>query len=629
MDNKGKGIIALKYATDVSFINTIIQCLCQTPKLTEYFLNTDYLLDINQNEEMGYVAIRYATLLQQIWSNKYDIIDSNYFNKLIFRLEREFERGSHQNAEKFLSYLLSALHKDLLKDNKSIIMDDIYPTFKTEITCPHCSNSTTKLSTQNMIKLSLPEDKHRIIEYTLISADTAVPATVYGQKMPIKATTLDLKEAIAPFLNSRLNILTDGYIRDIQRILDPDKDKSYMNIPPELISVIHSYHIRIDKDDLFVCDIWKSKIHRELRKKDALSDINSKYDDIFIYCWPKPNMEQYKSNEKSDNKYKYPFQTYVINHEYRGIKIEENDNKENESKIEHVGIGYPLLITLPLTVKVKMCQIYKQLWMLNKPFIKNQNLNINNKDDKLPFELWARWGEDEELKLTNIDDYFDTMRKDMKFIILWLNPEQYKCNTYDYQSRPRDRATAKPFHKYGLTMRKSKCSTQNSVEMHSNDFMEAIFEEKNTDENLQHCVLCNRYCKMVEKEYLWKCSNIVIIHLDRLSDKIDKTIFVDFPVIGLDLKKYLNSNKDEEEIAADDNNYIYDLYAVSNYMHNNVYTTFTKNMDNKQWYYYRGEKIYKVTNTHEIVTNEAYLLFYCKRYHFLRNTCHANMGKKH
>ena len=81
-----------------------------------------------------------------------------------------------------------------------------------------------------------------------------------------------------------------------------------------------------------------------------------------------------------------------------------------------------------------------------KPLIKNQNLKIKHKQPKV------RWEQGNETKLTNIDDCFDVTGKDMKFVILWSNPEQYKSDFHGYQSRPRDKATAKPFPKYGLTM---------------------------------------------------------------------------------------------------------------------------------------------------------------------------------
>ena len=76
MSEEQKGAVAFKH--NASFIDSIIQCLSQTPKITQYFLDNKHLVDINNNDELGYIATRYGILLQQIWSNKYDIIDSHY-----------------------------------------------------------------------------------------------------------------------------------------------------------------------------------------------------------------------------------------------------------------------------------------------------------------------------------------------------------------------------------------------------------------------------------------------------------------------------------------------------------------------------------------------------------------------
>ena len=66
-----KGIVGLKDSGKNSFINAIIQCLAQTPTLTELFLNNAHQDDVNANNPLGYggrIAQSYVMLLQQIWS---------------------------------------------------------------------------------------------------------------------------------------------------------------------------------------------------------------------------------------------------------------------------------------------------------------------------------------------------------------------------------------------------------------------------------------------------------------------------------------------------------------------------------------------------------------------------------
>ena len=98
---------------------------------------------------------------------------------------------------------------------------------------------------------SLPTEKYKLNEYTWIDNDTSKPPIIFAHKM-LKDADIDmLKHSVA-------------------------KSQS------------------VPKYELFVCDISKSKIHRELRRHDPVSDITKECDYIFIYHSKRPDKDEWK-----------------------------------------------------------------------------------------------------------------------------------------------------------------------------------------------------------------------------------------------------------------------------------------------------------------------------------------------
>lgn len=125
------------------------------------------------------------------------------------------------------------------------------------------------------------------------------------------------------------------------------------------------------------------------------------------------------------------------------------------------------------------------------------------------------------------------------------------------------------------------------------------------------CEKC-KHSQSNKNEYLMKLPNYLIIHLNRFKNesgnisKIDT--LVDFPIENLDLTQYFH--------PSEKNNWIYSLYAVnyhSGTTTNGHYWSSCYNLDNN-WYIYNDENTSKYINDKNIVTNEAYILFYYRKY---------------
>jgi ubiquitin carboxyl-terminal hydrolase 4/11/15 len=109
-----------------------------------------------------------------------------------------------------------------------------------------------------------------------------------------------------------------------------------------------------------------------------------------------------------------------------------------------------------------------------------------------------------------------------------------------------------------------------------------------SEEDPWYCPRCKVHRRATKKFELWKCPDILVIHLKRFSssrnfrDKID--VLIDCPVEGLDLSNRVG-------LKEDDHGLIYDLIAVDNHyggLGGGHYTAYAKNWIDDKWYYCDG-----------------------------------------
>ncbi|KAG5368200.1 Ubiquitin carboxyl-terminal hydrolase 12 [Yarrowia sp. C11] len=134
-----------------------------------------------------------------------------------------------------------------------------------------------------------------------------------------------------------------------------------------------------------------------------------------------------------------------------------------------------------------------------------------------------------------------------------------------------------------------------------------------SDDDLWYCPVCKDFRQATKKIELWKCPEILVIHLKRFSssrnfrDKISEVVH--FPIEGLDLTERVG------EAKSSDSPLIYDLIGVDNHMGGlggGHYTAFAKNFVDGKWYHYNDSSVSPISED-QLVTANAYLLFYKRR----------------
>mmetsp|Transcript_17960 Transcript_17960/g.28371 ORF Transcript_17960/g.28371 Transcript_17960/m.28371 type:complete len:1182 (+) Transcript_17960:107-3652(+) len=672
-----RGVVGLRNLGNTCFMSSCIQCLAQAPQLTNYFLNGEYQHHINVDNPLGWggkVAKAWAALLKDIFSGQYRVIAPRDFKNAIGGVAPRFLGYAQQDSQEFLSFALDGLHEDLnqikkkpategvesagrpdtvvaleswktyLRRNQSIIVDLFQGQYKSTVVCPDCPRISITFDPYMFLSVPLPTEKYKMIEYTWIAANTAKPPTVFGQKMLKVADIGMLKESVAK---------THG----------------------------------VSKEELFVCDIWKSKIHRELRRHDSVADINRKSDDIFIYHSPRPDIEAWKAKynikdeeeeeqgdkdkdkEKAadatedggggdaDNErerggagagtgagagvvaraaeedgvtgtstnyssYNYnrgaggrgapppkpQFQTFVVHNQHQVVA--RQNFMGGQPRYEDEQLGYPLLTTLPNRIPVTFKQIRQSLWSLIQPFVHDENLTL---DDELPFEFFAAWGFDKFVKIADSDQVFEFQRN-LKFVVQWRDPKQYKANLYDATQRVRDESAPAPMDNTNTSAYDDDDRRGRGKPIELSACLEAFCETETLNENdAWYCSSCKDFKCATKKIDLWSTPDLLTIHLKRFSytrnwrDRINT--LVRFPIDGLDLSPFLKSDDHQKDA-------IYDLFGISNHMGGmggGHYTSYAKNMDNHQWYYLDDSRTSKVVNLEGMVSSSAYVLYYRKR----------------
>ncbi|KAL2384004.1 hypothetical protein RJZ90_002246 [Blastomyces dermatitidis] len=137
-------------------------------------------------------------------------------------------------------------------------------------------------------------------------------------------------------------------------------------------------------------------------------------------------------------------------------------------------------------------------------------------------------------------------------------------------------------------------------------------EEILSENDAWYCPRCKEHRRASKKFELWKCPDILVMHLKRFSanrgfrDKIDA--LVDFP-LELDMTGRVQMPEEGKSL-------IYDLIAVDNHyggLGGGHYTAYAKNFINDTWYEYNDSHVTKKNNPASVVTSAAYLLFYRRR----------------
>ncbi len=208
------------------FMNSTLQCLANTPGLTEYFTFGKYVRFINRTNPLGFkgkIAEEYGAMLGEIWSGKYTVVTPRGLKQVIGEFCPRFSGYAQQDSSEVLAFLLDGLHEDLnrvlnkpatqpvdsndrldavvaaeawerhLQRNQSIIVDILQGQLKSRLVCPLCARVSITFDPFMTLAVPVPVTTSRELLLTLVSAASSGPGGAEAPALPNAPRTWPIK----------------------------------------------------------------------------------------------------------------------------------------------------------------------------------------------------------------------------------------------------------------------------------------------------------------------------------------------------------------------------------------------------------------------------------------------------
>jgi len=236
------GVVGLMNLRNTCFMNSMLQCLSHTKRLTDVFISDHYVPQLNKTNPLGHggmLASSYAKLIKDMWCGKYTVVVPEDFKRIIGEFQPQFSGYQQQDSQEFMLFLLDGLHEDLnrvvkkpyveklesdgsddeliarkswgrfLLRNDSELVDSCFGQLRSHVTCVNCGYESVTFDEYSSLSLPLPIKNIVVVValvYPLPYGSAPVEMTF---EMDVICTVEDVKKKIA----SKLSAISSTNIR--------------------------------------------------------------------------------------------------------------------------------------------------------------------------------------------------------------------------------------------------------------------------------------------------------------------------------------------------------------------------------------------------------------------------------
>ncbi|XP_055366418.1 ubiquitin carboxyl-terminal hydrolase 11 isoform X2 [Betta splendens] len=276
------GVCGLTNLGNTCFMNSALQCLSNTPPLTEYFLHSSYVEELNFTNPLGMkgeIAEAYADVIKQMWSGRHYSVVPRVFKTKVGHFASQFLGYQQHDSQELLSFLLDGLHEDLnrvknkeyieLRDadgrldqevaeeawrnhrrrNDSVIVDTFHGLFKSTLVCPECHKVSVTFDPFCYLSVPLPVSKERVMEVFFVSLDPYAKPVQHRLVVPKAGKVSDLCSALSDMtsISPTQMVVADVFNHRFYKIYNTDESLSCI----------------LDRDDIFVYELSEQDEQQE------------------------------------------------------------------------------------------------------------------------------------------------------------------------------------------------------------------------------------------------------------------------------------------------------------------------------------------------------------------------------
>ena len=653
--NALKGCIGLERNKSSSCINSIIQILSNTKDLTKYFLNNNYMNDINIIDSLttkDTLVNKYINLIREMWmgtkGNKKDknleIFHKEFIQLLIkkIKIETNNNNPNFNNILEILKFILLEFHNELnryintekivnqeyneeygieddIKKDNSIINDLFRGIYQSSLSCSRCGNVSMIYDFFLYILLPIPKKNNNLIIKYFSEFECKNMRYVMDETSTIKS----LKDKAIKNISDKISHLL--HIMSLTELIDVT---AFDNEDEKVLTYTAMYNslelVQFDKNKVLT-KVYSTQIQPEestTTPKEGNEDKNIKKEennDFNIYL-----SKIFRDNNDAELVF---YEKSVIDRECINIYVypfifddKEKDDKSNKYKDKLFNV-YPIAVSVKLSLILdnlqyavnvrlrdilldhfkeeseRLDKIYIELsyphYFCNSSFYSQANCLLckEKKKNSLFCDLFSYIDRNKTIK--DLMNLFEYPKQPIIFLA--------RCKYYDTKKQIYSNMNSFPLD---TPIKKSQ---DNKLDIY--DCFEIYTKKESLNDMEWPCESCNSN-QIPEKQLLiYKPPLYLIIQFDRFSFRKSLSIFnnygiddslITFPINKLDLGEYVE--------GPDKNKAKYNLYGA-------IYREISVKSDyiyavcknNKQWIMYKDSK---VGVAKEIVNKNAHFLFY-------------------